>query len=204
MPDDHATPEREDRGVRLPLTGSGAGSRPGADDDSGDGPGAEPGGRPLPGAPDRPIYTPPGGPPQNNSIDRGTFAAMGEANIRAMIEDFYGRLARSEIAELFPPACSVELEAAADRSASFFVFLLGGPPLYQQRYGPPMMRARHLPFRIDERARRVWLACFAESLDHAERELGMTRPQREGFESFLIAFSAWMVNTAGEEGEPGG
>ena len=160
---------------------------------------AEAGERPLPEPPDRPIYTPPGGPPQNNSIDRETYATMGEANIRAMIEDFYKRLARSEIAGLFPPAGSVELEAAADRSASFFVFLLGGPPEYQRRFGRPMMRARHLPFRIDEHARGVWLACFAESLDLAERELGMTRAQREGFEAFLVSFSAWMVNTADDE-----
>jgi len=188
VPHEHPSDTPPDRVFRLPLTG--------------DAP--APGERPLPEAPDRPIYTPPTGPPQNNSIDRGTHAAMGEANIRAMIEDFYGRLARSEIADLFPPAASVELEAAADRSASFFIFLLGGPPEYQRRYGPPMMRARHLPFRIDERARRVWLACFAGSLDKAERELGMTRAQREGLESFLAEFSAWMVNTADDASDAPG
>lgn len=154
------------------------------------------GGDRLPEAPDRPIYTPPGGPPQNNSIDRGTYAAMGEDNIQAMIADFYGRLVRSDVAHLFPAADTVEFEAAVDRSASFFTFLLGGPPLYQQKYGPPMMRARHLPFEIDEPARRTWLACFAEALDYAEKELNLRPDHRAGFEQFLKSFSGWMVNRA--------
>jgi len=69
----------------------------------------------------------------------------------------------------------------------------GGPPLYQQLYGPPMMRARHLPFPIDEAARLEWLACFRRVLD---RSANYNFPEQhlEDFWNFLVAFSGWMVN----------
>ncbi|MEL6328297.1 MAG: hypothetical protein AAFR38_01435 [Planctomycetota bacterium] len=140
-----------------------------------------------------PVYTPPGGPPQNTSVSREIFGLMGEDNIRAMIASFYDRLAASEIAELFPKG-DKNIQRAAEKSADFFVFLLGGPPLYQQRHGPPMMRARHMPFEIDDNARLVWLRCFKEAIADAVEKHGFPAQHRDGFEDFLDKFSTWMVN----------
>lgn len=145
--------------------------------------------------PDRPVYTPPGGPPTNTSVSKEIYGRMGEANIRSMISDFYDRLAGSEVAHLFPKTPE-GLDEAKDRSASFFIFLLGGPPLYQQKYGPPMMRARHMPFAIDETARTVWLREFDTVLDTSVEKHHFPPEHLEGFRSFLHAFSRWMVNTA--------
>lgn len=155
--------------------------------------------RPIPEPPDRPIHTPPSGPPQTGRIDPRVFEAVGEAGIRSMIAELYRRLVESEIAWMFPDDPG-ELEEAVDRSAAMFVFLCGGPPRYQQRYGSPMMRARHLRFPIDERARLVWLDCFAGALDLAERDLGFPPEHRPGFERFITDFSAWMVNTENSRG----
>lgn len=149
----------------------------------------------LPPRPDRPIYTPPGGPPGNTSVSKQIHAHMGDDNIRAMISDFYDQLVSSPVAHLFPQDADA-LAEAKDRSAAFFIFLLGGPPLYQQKYGPPMMRARHMPFRIDEAARTAWLACFDAVLDHAPDKYGFPPEHLPGFRDFLHKFSAWMVNTA--------
>src|SRR3954453_12697240 len=105
------------------------------------------------------IYTPPGGPPQGSGPDPAIYGMMGEANIFKMMSDFYVELAKSSIRHLFPP----DMEEASRRSAAFFVTVLGGPPLYFEKYGPPRMRARHIPFEIDEEARQVWLACFEKT-----------------------------------------
>lgn len=140
----------------------------------------------------RPIFVPPGGPPQGPGPDRGIYARMGEENILKMMSDFYRELERSPLRPLFPP----DMEEASRRSALFFVTLLGGPPLYAEKYGPPRMRARHLPFEIDEKARRVWLGCFQKILEGAETKYGFPREHLEGFKKFLEDFSAWMVNKA--------
>jgi hemoglobin len=123
---------------------------------------------------------------------REIYQLMGEEMIFAMLEDFYRKLEAAAIRGMFPS----DMAAASRKSAAFFVGLLGGPPLYQQRYGSPMLRARHLPFPIDEAARQEWLAIFNRVLDMAP-ELYHFPPQHlEGFRTFLREFSAWMVNTA--------
>jgi hemoglobin len=141
---------------------------------------------------DRVIYTPPGGPPQGPGPSKEIYGIMGEDNIFRMMSDFYGELANSEVRNLFPD----DMEAASKVSAAFFVMLLGGPPTYVQKYGPPRMRARHLPFQIDEGARQVWLACFRRTLEAASEKYQFPAHHLDGFKTFLESFSGWMVNKA--------
>ena len=147
----------------------------------------------------RRIFVPQINPGQIASPSRAIYAAMGEANIFRMIRDFYAELERSSLRRLFP----ADMAAASEKSAAFFVGLLGGPPLYHQRYGNPMMRARHLPFAITPRAREEWLACFDRVLADAPQRYQFPEQHLPGFRAFLRDFSAWMVNTEGE-GDDGG
>src|SRR3954466_13965723 len=141
---------------------------------------------------ERVIYTPPGGPPQGPGPSPEIYQIMGEANIFKMILDLYKEIEASEIRSLFPP----DMEEASKKSAAFFVTLLGGPPLYFQKYGPPRMRARHLPFVIDEPARQIWLACFDKTLEGADAKYQFPMEHVQSFKDFLKSFSAWMVNQA--------
>ncbi len=125
-----------------------------------------------------------------NPPSREIYSAMGEANIYQMLEDFYIELGNSSIQHLFP----TDIIDASKKSAAFFVGLLGGPPLYHQLYGPPMMRARHMPFVIDEAARQEWLRCFDHVLEEAEEKYDFPAMHLEGFQAFLVGFSGWMVN----------
>lgn len=134
-------------------------------------------------------YTPPGGPPQVDRPDPAIFQAMGQANIYKMAEDFYRELEQSPVRHLFPE----NMVAASRKQAMFLVGILGGPPLYQQKIGPPRLRARHLPFAIDESARQTWLSCFKKVLEHPER-YQFPGEHLAGFIQWLEAFSAWMVN----------
>jgi hemoglobin len=139
---------------------------------------------------ERVIYTPPGGPPQGPGPSSEIYGIMGEANIFRMMSDFYKELEQSEVRHLFPS----NMEEASKKSAAFFVTILGGPPLYFEKYGPPRMRARHLPFQIDERARQIWLGCFDKTLEGAHVKYQFPQQHLEGFKDFLKSFSAWMVN----------
>lgn len=141
---------------------------------------------------ERQIYVPPEGPPRVTPPSSEIYAQMGEENIFAMLEDFYRELEQSSLRSMFP----ADMVAASHKSAAFFVGLLGGPPLYHQRYGNPMMRARHLPFPIDEAARQEWLACFDRVLDRAVDQYNFPAQYLEGFRAFLVGFSGWMVNMA--------
>jgi hemoglobin len=140
----------------------------------------------------RPVYIPPMDPARITAPSREIYARMGEDNIVRMIEDFYRELEGSSLRPLFPS----DMSAAATKSAAFFVGLLGGPPLYHQRHGNPMMRARHMPFAITHAARDEWLACFERVLATAPERYAFPAEHLAGFRGFLRDFSLWMVNTA--------
>jgi hemoglobin len=144
---------------------------------------------------EREIYVPPLRPSDIPAPSREIFAAMGEANIGRMIEDFYRELdgASPALRRLFPD----DMITAAARSAAFFVGLLGGPPRYHERYGNPMMRARHLRFEITPRLRDEWLACFERVLADAPARYAFPAEHLPGFRAFLAGFSTWMINTKG-------
>lgn len=115
---------------------------------------------------------------------------MGEENIFRMCEEFYRELEQSPVRHLFPE----DMPAASRKIASFLVQLCGGPPLFNQHFGQPMMRARHLQFSIDEAARQTWLGCFKKVLGHAVEKYNFPPQHLPGFIRFLEEFSVWMVN----------
>ena len=80
------------------------------------------------------------------------------------------------------------------RAIFLFTFLFGGPHLYQQRHGRPMMRARHIPFVITESGRQEWLRCYRQTLDEAVELYDMPAEHVEAVWKFVTDFSAWMVN----------
>lgn len=123
---------------------------------------------------------------------KAIYAQMGEENVRQMLRDFYQLLGQSSIKGMFPK----DLERASQKSADFFIGLLGGPALYHQRYGNPMMRARHMPFVINAQARQAWLDCFEAVLADAEEKYDFPTDGLPGFLQFLRGFSMWMVNSA--------
>jgi hemoglobin len=136
-------------------------------------------------------YVPNINPGEIEAPSREIHGRMGGENIYRMLEAFYGELGASSIRGMFP----ADLVTSSRKSAAFFVQLLGGPPEYNERYGSPRMRARHIPFRITTKARDEWLACFERVLDRAVAEFAFPAEHLEGFRRFLRSFSSWMVNS---------
>lgn len=126
--------------------------------------------------------------------DPRIYGAMGDQGITAMLEAVYLNLHDSPIKGMFPPDRE-ELLRAARKSALFWITACGGPPLYEEKYGPPRMRMRHEHFSITEEARQHWLAAWQPVLNRACRDFAMPQDCLEGFKAYLDGFSRWMVNT---------
>ena len=136
---------------------------------------------------EREIYVPQGGPPQGPPPSKEIFNKLGENKIRELVKLFYDEIETSSIRSMFPES----LEESIPKSADFMVQILGGPPYYVQKYGPPRMRMRHIPFIIDEKARRAWLGCYKKALEKSN----IPEPENKMIWDFLVDFSSWMVNT---------
>lgn len=137
-------------------------------------------------------YTPPSGPPQISAPK--IFDRVGEENLRGLALAHYTNLASSDIRKLFPQD-SEGIAEAARKQAMFWIGITGGPPLYMQEFGHPRMRARHLPFAIDEAARQEWLRCMREALGDGS-DWGFSPEDAASWVNWLEVFSAWMVNRA--------
>lgn len=132
-------------------------------------------------------------PPVTTFPHPAIFQALGAGGIQNLVRAVYRRIGQSAIAGMFPQG-EAALEAAADKSALFFVGICGGPALYEQKFGPPRMRMRHQDFPIDDRARLVWLGCWEEVLQSAPDEFGFPREHLDSLRAYLTTFSQWMVN----------
>lgn len=136
----------------------------------------------------RVIYEPPF--PSITMPSNEIFARMGEESITRMISDFYKKLHSSSIRHVFRS----QIEVGTQRSAWFFIGILGGPNLFEQNRGEPRLRSRHIPFQISNEQREVWLECFMEVLADAPAKYGFPREHLEGFKKYLTEFSKWMVS----------
>ena len=115
-------------------------------------------------------------------------AIGGAPTVARLVDAFYTRVARHpDLAPIFPG----DFTEIRKKQYAFLTQFFGGPHLYQEQYGPPMMRMRHLPFPITPRRAQAWLACMAEAMDEA----GIEGPVREFLYNRLTAVAYHMVNT---------
>jgi len=92
----------------------------------------------------------------------------GEEGIRRLVDHFYDLMDSAPVAAgiraLHPPS----LETSREKLRLFLTGWTGGPPVYVERHGPPMLRARHLPFPIGEAERDAWIWCMDRALDDSD------------------------------------
>jgi hemoglobin len=92
----------------------------------------------------------------------------GEAGVRLLVDRFYDLMDSEPSAEGIRGLHPESLASSREKLWLFLVGWLGGPPLYVERVGPPMLRARHLPFPIGEPERDAWLLCMERALDEQD------------------------------------
>ena len=124
----------------------------------------------------------------------GFFYEVGEERFRKLVHDHYDSIRTSDIAFLFPVFDDEDFAEAQKHAADFLIEISGGPDYFTQSRGEHQMVGRHAPFRIDEKARRVWLELYIPLLEALEKE-GISREYIESFWNYLDIFSMWVVNT---------
>jgi hemoglobin len=114
----------------------------------------------------------------------------GAESIRQLVDRFY------DLMELEPAYAVIRQMHPADLSESrdkLYLFLtgwMGGPELYQEKYGHPKLRARHLPFPIGSIERNQWLSCMQRAMD----EVAIDALLKERLNESFFATADWMRN----------
>lgn len=92
-------------------------------------------------------------------------AIGGDQTVKALTRRFY------ELMDTLPEAAHCRAVHPPDLSGSeekFYDYMtgyLGGPPIYMQKRGHPMLRRRHFVAEIGPLERDEWLLCFHRALD---------------------------------------
>jgi hemoglobin len=117
----------------------------------------------------------------------------GEPAVRALVDRFYDLMdlepAYAQLRALHPST----LEGSRDKLHWFLCGWLGGPQHYTERFGHPMLRARHLPFAIGIAERDQWLQCMHQAM----RELGIDETLADRLAAAFFNTADWMRNRGG-------
>jgi len=105
----------------------------------------------------------------------------GEATVRALTTRFYALM---DSTAQFAGIRAMHPENLEESERKLFMFLsgwLGGPDLFVQEFGHPMLRRRHLPFAIGTAERDQWVACMLLAMEEVGIESTMRNRLLESF-----------------------
>lgn len=121
-------------------------------------------------------------------MNENIYAIIGEEGFSRLIAGFYRQVPYDDI--LAPMYPEHERKDAEHRLRDFLIYRFGGPQKYILERGHPRLRARHLPFRIDQAARDRWMQLMNNALAEAALPAEAEQLLREFFEQM----STFMIN----------
>ena len=124
----------------------------------------------------------------------------GEEPLRRLVDRFYQLMDElpeaREVRDIHPP----DLAGSADKLFKFLSGWAGGPPLYEQQYGHPRLRRRHMHITIGEAERDQWMLC----MDRAMQDCGLDPRLRHALYQALYNTADFMRNKPASVGQRGG
>jgi hemoglobin len=115
----------------------------------------------------------------------------GELIIRDLVERFYFYMDSLPEAKGIRDMHQPDLTSAKTKLFKFLSGWLGGPDLFVQEYGHPMLRARHLPFAIGESERDQWMLCMNKAI----AEIPMNPILETNLKNALQELATHMINS---------
>ncbi len=117
-------------------------------------------------------------------------AIGGIDKVNELVDRFYDLMALerglAELRAMHPP----DLSDSREKLKFFLTGWMGGPDVYSPKYGHPMLRARHLPFKIGIKERNQWLACMYKAME----DCGITGEVATQLEEAFLKTADWMRN----------
>jgi hemoglobin len=115
--------------------------------------------------------------------------------IQSLVDRFYFYM------DILPEAQGIRamhqpnLASAKDKLFKFLSGWLGGPNLYIEEFGHPMLRMRHFPFKIGESERDQWMLCMNKAL----AEIPMDPRLHTNIQNALQELATHMINQESPE-----
>ena len=118
------------------------------------------------------------------------FALIGEEGFTRLVASFYRQVPADDILSAMYP--KGDLAGAEQRLRDFLIYRFGGSDRYIAERGHPRLRARHLPFAINQAARDRWM----QIMDNAFAEAALPTEAERILRDFFGQMSTFMINQA--------
>jgi len=120
----------------------------------------------------------------------------GEQTLIILVNRFYFYMDTLPEAQGIRAIHQPDLASAKSKLFKFLSGWLGGPDLFIEEYGHPMLRARHLPFEIGESERDQWMLCMNRAL----AEVSMDAQLKINIQNALQHLATHMINQEPDQG----
>ena len=122
------------------------------------------------------------------------YEEIGKEKLYKLIDIFYSKVANNpKLKPIFPD----DLSETARKQKQFQTQYLGGPNIYTEEHGHPMLKARHMPFKITPDRAQAWLECMSEAMD----EVGLEGKFRDVYYQRLVLTAHHMINSPDDDEE---
>jgi hemoglobin len=121
--------------------------------------------------------------------DGDIYKQIGEAGFERLVAAFYKQVPGDDVLGAMYP--KEDLPGAEQRLRDFLVGRFGGPPRYMEQRGHPRLRMRHMPFKLDQRARDRWVQLMDKALDEAK----LPKEAEDFLRGFFHHMATFLMNT---------
>lgn len=105
-------------------------------------------------------------------------SAGGEVGLMKLSKDFYAFMDSLPEAKVIRAMHPSDLTLSIEKLALFLCGWLGGPKLFQEKYGPIHIPQRHSHLKIGTTEKEAWLLCMKKALEK--------QPYDESFKEYLV------------------
>lgn len=119
------------------------------------------------------------------------YQQIGEEGFARLAAAFYKQVPTDDI--LGPMYPAEDMQGAEERLRDFLVGRFGGPQRYMEQRGHPRLRMRHMPFKLDQRARDRWVQLMENALNEAQ----LPKESRDLLCAFFHHMASFLINSPG-------
>ena len=112
------------------------------------------------------------------------YKQIGEEGFERLVRAFYAQVPTDDVLGPMYPA--------HERLKEFLVGRFGGPQRYIEQRGHPRLRMRHMPFKLDQRARDRWVSLMERALEEAQ----LPKESKDMLCAFFHHMATFLMNTA--------
>ena len=105
----------------------------------------------------------------------------GEEKVRELVDRFYDQMDALDEVKTIRNLHAKSLRISREKLFLFLSGWLGGPDLYVQKYGHPMLRRRHLPFSIGKEERDQWMHCMIRAMEEMQLDPALRNHLEQAF-----------------------